>query len=80
MPAPQLSDSLWSILEPLLPPPRPRPKGGRPPISARAALTGTLFVLRSGIPGGVSDDVETAVGGVSGLSTMLRSGGEIKWQ
>ena len=50
MPAPQLSDSLWSILEPLLPPPRPRPKGGRPPISARAALTGILFVLRSGIP------------------------------
>ena len=50
MPAPQLSDSLWSILEPLLPPPRPRPKGGRPPILARAALTGVLFVLRSGIP------------------------------
>jgi len=31
-------------------------------------------------PGGVSDDVEIAVGGVSGLGTMLRSGGEIKRQ
>ncbi len=50
MPAAQISDSLWPILEPLLPPPRPRPKGGRPPVRARAALTGILFVLRSGIP------------------------------
>ncbi|TXN61141.1 transposase, partial [Methylobacterium sp. WL30] len=35
---------------PLLPPPRPRPKGGRRPIKNRAALTGILFVLRSGLP------------------------------
>ena len=34
----------------LLPSPRPRPKGGRPPIQHRAALTGILFVLRSGLP------------------------------
>ncbi|AJY52788.1 Putative transposase IS4/IS5 family (plasmid) [Halomonas sp. KO116] len=45
-----VSDELWSIVEPLLPPPTPRPRGGRPPISNRAALTGILFVLRSGIP------------------------------
>jgi len=50
MPAAALSDSLWLVLKPLLPPLRPRPKGGRPPISARAPLTGILFVLRSGIP------------------------------
>jgi len=49
MPAPKISDSLWSILEPLLPPPRPRLRGDRPPAPARAALTGIHFVLRSGI-------------------------------
>jgi transposase len=48
--APEISDGLWSILGPLLPPPRPRLKGGRLPVPARAALTGILFVLRSGIP------------------------------
>src|SRR5487761_1859553 len=50
MSAPQISAGLWSILGPLLPPPRPRPKGGRPPVPARAALAGILFVLRSGLP------------------------------
>ena len=38
------------MVEPLLPPERPKPKGGRPPVPNRAALTGILFVLRSGIP------------------------------
>src|ERR671921_1078357 len=50
MAAPLVSDTLWSFLSPLLPPRPPRPKGGRPPIEDRAALTGILFVLRSGIP------------------------------
>ena len=45
-----VSDELWSIVEPLLPPPTPKPRGGRPPVSNRDALTGILFVLRSGIP------------------------------
>jgi transposase len=45
-----LPDSLWLIVEPLLPPEPPKPKGGRPRVSSRAALTGILFVLRSGIP------------------------------
>src|SRR5258706_250206 len=35
---------------PLLPPEQPKPKGGRPRIPDRAALTGILFVLKSGIP------------------------------
>jgi transposase len=43
-------DDLWAAIEPLLPPRRPKPKGGRPPIPDRAALTGIVFVLRSGIP------------------------------
>lgn len=43
-------DALWAVIAPLLPPARPRPKGGRPPIPDRAALTGILFVLRTGLP------------------------------
>jgi transposase len=50
MAAPLVSDELWSLIEPLLPAPKPRPKGGRPPLDHRAALTGILFVLKSGIP------------------------------
>ena len=45
-----VSDELWAAVAPLLPPPRPRPKGGRPPVDDRKALTGILFVLKSGIP------------------------------
>ena len=43
-------DDLWAVIAPLLRPARPRPKGGRPPIPDRAALTGILFVLRTGLP------------------------------
>ncbi|OAH36854.1 transposase [Methylorubrum populi] len=50
MARPLLPDDLWIEIAPLLPPPRPRLKGGRPPIDNRAALTGILFVLRSGLP------------------------------
>src|SRR5690242_15733398 len=50
MAAPLVSDALWSLFSPLLPPRPPRPKGGRPPVEDRAALTGILFVLKSGIP------------------------------
>nr|WP_156955118.1 IS5 family transposase [Polaromonas glacialis] len=45
-----VTDELWSIVTPLLPAEPPKPKGGRPRVSDRAALTGILFVLRSGIP------------------------------
>ena len=50
MARPLLPDDLWDEIAPLLPPPRSRPKGGRRPIENRAALTGILFVLRSGLP------------------------------
>jgi len=43
-------DALWAVVEPMLPPEPPKPKGGRPRLSDRAALTGILFVLQSGIP------------------------------
>ncbi len=45
-----VSGELWAIVEPLLPPHRAQPgKRGRPPVPDRAALTGILFVLKSGI-------------------------------
>ena len=50
MARPLVPDALWAEIAPLLPPPQPRPKGGRPPVPDRAALTGILFVLKSGIP------------------------------
>ena len=50
MTKPLVSDELWEVIAPLLPPGPPKPKGGRPRVSDRAALTGILFVLRSGIP------------------------------
>ncbi len=45
-----MTDELWEIVEPLLPPEPPKPKGGRPRVEDRAALTGIVFVLKSGIP------------------------------
>jgi transposase len=50
MAKPLVSDDLWNAIEPLLPPERPKPKGGRPRVPDRAALAGIVFVLRSGIP------------------------------
>jgi len=52
MAAPLVSDDLWSVIEPLLPPPKPRRYRypGRKPVDDRKALTGILFVLKSGIP------------------------------
>ncbi len=34
----------------MLPPEPARPKGGRPRVPARAALSGIIYILRSGIP------------------------------
>ena len=47
-----VDDALWARIEPLLPKRRRRNRqyAGRKPIADRAALTGILFVLRSGIP------------------------------
>jgi len=50
MPKVLVSDELWEQIEPLLPPEPPKPKGGRPRIPDRQALTGILFVLKPGIP------------------------------
>jgi transposase len=47
-----LDDSLWTLMEPILPKPKPRRFRfpGRKPIGNREALTGILFVLQTGIP------------------------------
>ncbi|TFZ61113.1 IS5 family transposase [Methylorubrum sp. Q1] len=50
MAKPILPDDLWQEIAPLFPAAKPRPQGGRPPLENRAALTGILFVLRTGIP------------------------------
>jgi transposase len=50
MAKPLLPDKLWEEIEPLLPRSPPRPKGGRPRLPARKALTGIIFILKTGIP------------------------------
>lgn len=52
METPLVDDELWSLVSPLLPPPKPRPYGhpGRKPRDNRSAFEGIVFVLRTGIP------------------------------
>lgn len=50
MSRPILPDTLWVLIGPLLPPDKPPRSNGRPRVSNRRALTGILFVLRTGIP------------------------------
>jgi transposase len=41
-------DELWAAVRPLLPPERPKPKGGRPRVPDRVVLAGILYRLRTG--------------------------------
>ena len=50
MTRPLISDELWKMIEPALPPHNPRFWGGRPPLDDRRALAGIIFVLKTGIP------------------------------
>ena len=45
-----VSDELWARIEPLLPKRKPRPRwhGGRPRVPDRQAMSGIVFVLRTG--------------------------------
>ena len=43
-----INNDKWKMLEPLLPAPKHKPKGGRPPAENRMALEGILWVLRTG--------------------------------
>ena len=64
-----VTDELWELIEPLLPPGPPKPKGGRPRIPDRQALTGVLFVLKTGIPW---EDLPQEMGCGSGMTCWRR--------
>jgi transposase len=71
MAKPLIPDGLWEILQPLLPPGKPRrPRyPGRKPIDDRKAFTGILFVLKTGIPW---EDLPLELGCGSGMSCWRR--------
>jgi transposase len=50
MARPLLPDHLWELARLFLPPHPPHPKGGRPFLDDRRALTGIIFILKTGIP------------------------------
>lgn len=44
----QIPDELWERIKPLLPPPKPKEKPGRPRMDDRQAMTGIFYILRTG--------------------------------
>lgn len=69
MAKPLVPDELWELVEPLLPPHPPRPRGGRKPVDDRACLTGILFVLKTGIGW---EDLPAEMGCGSGMTCWRR--------
>ena len=71
MAKPLLDDALWSIIQPILPKPKPRRflYPGRKPIDDRKCLIGLLFVLKTGIPW---EDLPQEMGCGSGMSCWRR--------
>jgi transposase len=71
MAKPILDEELWALIEPLLPPPKPRRQRypGRKPISHRQALTGLLFILKTGI---AWEDLPQEMGCGCGMSCWRR--------
>ena len=67
MAKPLVDDELWAVVEPLLPEPKPRRfrYPGRKPADARKALTGIIFVLKTGIPWEYLPAAEMGISGVS---------------
>lgn len=45
-----ITDELWVVIKPLLPPEPEKPRGGRPRVPDREVLRGILFVLATGLP------------------------------
>ena len=79
MAKPLLPDALWEIIEPLLPAlPPPGPRGGRPPLPHRQALTGILFVLKTGLPW---EDLPAELNCGCGMSCWRRlaGAGKLEW-
>ena len=69
MAKPLVPDELWEIVEPLLPPRAPRPRGGRKPVDDRACFAGILFVLKTGIGW---EDLPQEMGCGSGMTCWRR--------
>ena len=71
MAKPLLDDELWTIIEPLLPAPKPRRfrYPGRKPMDNRQALTGVMFVLKTGIGW---EDLPQEMGCGSGMTCWRR--------
>ncbi len=70
MAKPILNDHLWEIIESLIPSRKRRFRyPGRKPVSDRAALTGILFVLRTGIGW---EDLPLEMGCGSGMTCWRR--------
>src|SRR3982751_6486502 len=71
MAKPLVDDRLWAIIQPLLPPPKPRRFRfpGRKPIDDRRCLTGILFVLKTGIGW---EDLPAEMGCGSGMTCWRR--------
>src|SRR6188472_1334841 len=71
MAKPLVPDELWELIRPLLPEPKPRRfrYPGRKPIGDREALTGILFVLKTGI---AWEDLPAEMGCGCGMSCWRR--------
>lgn len=65
----QISEELWSRIQPLLPVVKRSPKGGRPRLDDRRALNGIVFVLSTGIPW---EDLPQEMGCGSGMTCWRR--------
>ena len=69
MAKPILDEALWAVLELVLPPDPPRPRGGQPRVAARQVVTGILFGRRRGIPWEL---LPKELGGGSGMTCWRR--------
>jgi len=71
MAKPLVDDELWAIVEPLLPQPKPRRfrHAGRKPLDNRRALSGIIFVLKTGIGW---EDLPQEMGCGSGMTCWRR--------
>lgn len=71
MAKPILDEELWKLIESVLPQPKPRRfrYPGRKPVEPRQALTGILFVLRTGIQW---EDLPLEMGCGSGITCWRR--------
>jgi transposase len=69
-----VSDELWIICQPIIPRLKKSRKGGRPPVGNREALTGILFVLKTGI---AWEDLPKEMGCGSGMTCWRRL---VAWQ